>query len=173
MSTPCMPCCLALTAALFWTVSAAAATWPRSAGIERGRYVVQIAGCNDCHTAGYAASGGKVPESQWLTGAALGWRGPWGTTYPSNLRRYMHTVSEAQWLQIARSTQYRPPMPWMSLHAMSDVDLRSVYRFVRHLGPAGEAAPTYVPPGARPQTPFVQFPAEPAGARAEAPAAPR
>ncbi len=58
--------------------------------VERGRYLIQIAGCNDCHTANYAPSGGKVPEKEWLTGDALGWRGPWGTTYPTNLRLYMH-----------------------------------------------------------------------------------
>ena len=34
--------------------------------IARGRYIAQIAGCNDCHTAGYAPSGGKVPEKDWL-----------------------------------------------------------------------------------------------------------
>lgn len=45
--------------------------------VERGRYLVKIAGCNDCHTAGYAISAGKVDEKQWLTGDALGWRGPW------------------------------------------------------------------------------------------------
>src|SRR5882672_998171 len=48
---------------------------------ERGSYLAVIAGCNDCHTPGYAESGGKVPESQWLTGTLLGWSGPWGTTY--------------------------------------------------------------------------------------------
>jgi hypothetical protein len=51
----------------------------------RGKYVLQIAGCNDCHTPGYTASGGKVEERLWLTGDQLGWRGPWGTTYASNL----------------------------------------------------------------------------------------
>lgn len=40
--------------------------------IERGRYLVEIAGCNDCHTLGYAQSGGQVPESTWLTGDSLG-----------------------------------------------------------------------------------------------------
>lgn len=96
-------CGLAVTAALLWTVSADAAPPPRSAGIERGRYPVRIAGCNDGHTAGYAASGGKSPESQWLTGNALGWRDPRDTRYPGNLRRHMHTFSEAQWVQIART----------------------------------------------------------------------
>ena len=36
------------------------------------------------HTAGYAASDGAVPEADWLTGDALGWRGPWGTTRASS-----------------------------------------------------------------------------------------
>jgi hypothetical protein len=44
--------------------------------IERGRYLIRIAGCNDCHTANYAMRGGKVPEAEWLTGDDLGWRGP-------------------------------------------------------------------------------------------------
>ena len=30
--------------------------------VERGRYLVQIAGCNDCHTAGYVQAGGSIPE---------------------------------------------------------------------------------------------------------------
>ena len=53
--------------------------------VDRGRYLVKIAGCNDCHTAGYAAAAGNVPESAWLTGDTLGWRGAWGTTYAANL----------------------------------------------------------------------------------------
>lgn len=37
--------------------------------IQRGRYLVKVAGCNDCHTAGYAISGGKVPNrnGSWAT----------------------------------------------------------------------------------------------------------
>ena len=36
--------------------------------IKRGRYLVQIGGCNDCHTAGYAETAGNVPTDAWLTG---------------------------------------------------------------------------------------------------------
>ena len=129
--------------------------------IERGRYIVKIAGCNDCHTPGYAPTGGKVPEEKWLVGDQVGWRGPWGTTYPSNLRLYVQTVSEEQWLKIAHSAQYRPPMPWFALRDMSRQDLRALYRFVKHLGPAGEAAPTYLPPGQEPKGPVVTFPQPP------------
>lgn len=129
--------------------------------IERGRYLVKIAGCNDCHTPGYAQTGGKVPVKQWLTGDHLGWRGPWGTTYPSNLRLYMGKLSEDQWLKVARTAEFRPPMPWFALHDMKIQDLRAIYKFVRHLGPAGEPAPAYVPPGQEPKGPFVLFPEPP------------
>jgi mono/diheme cytochrome c family protein len=129
--------------------------------IQRGKYLVKISGCNDCHTPGYAMSGGKVPESQWLTGDALGWRGPWGTTYPANLRLYMRDMSEANWLHRAKNVETRPPMPWFTLRDMTEPDLRAIYKYVNALGPAGEPAPSYVPPGHEPKTPYVQFPAPP------------
>src|SRR5688572_14743607 len=50
--------------------------------IDRGRYLVQVSGCNDCHTRGYAEKAGKIDEKDWLLGDVLGWQGPWGTTYP-------------------------------------------------------------------------------------------
>src|SRR5262245_48025935 len=54
--------------------------------IERGRYLSIIGGCNDCHTSGFAPRDGQVPESEWLMSAALGFSGPWKTTYAPNLR---------------------------------------------------------------------------------------
>lgn len=132
---------------------------PRS--IERGRYVVQLGGCNDCHTPGFAQNAGNVPEQAWLVGDTLGWRGGWGTTYASNLRLRLADMSEAQWIDYARTLQARPPMPFWVLNAMSDADLRDVYRFVRALGPAGAKAPAYLPPGQTPAGPFVQFPVPP------------
>jgi len=129
--------------------------------VQRGRYLVKIGGCNDCHTAGYAPSGGKVPEKNWLTGDLLGWRGPWGTTYPPNLRLFMRGMSEDQWVKLAKTFRTRPPMPWFALHDMTKKDLRAIYRFVRYLGPAGVPAPAALPPGETPKTPYVQFPAPP------------
>ena len=133
----------------------------KEAQIERGRYLVKVAGCNDCHTAGYAMTGGKIPESQWLLGDKLGWRGPWGTTYPVNLRLYMAPLSERQWVHVAKKMETRPPMPWFALHDMTERDLKAIYTYVKHLGPAGERAPAFVPPEKEPQGPVVQFPAPP------------
>ena len=64
--------------------------------IRHGRYLIQTTGCNDCHTPGYMQKDGQVPESEWLTGDAMGWQGPWGTTYPANLRLLAHSITEAQ-----------------------------------------------------------------------------
>lgn len=154
---------VALAAALGLSVTAtfAAGDKARDSAHERGRYIVEIGGCNDCHTPGYAMSGGKVDERQWLTGDALGWRGPWGTTYPVNLRLYVQQLSEKQWVDKARHLEARPPMPYWALNRMTDGDLRALYRFIHDLGPAGVPAPAYVPPNQEPKPPYVTFPAPP------------
>jgi mono/diheme cytochrome c family protein len=128
------------------------------AAIDRGRYLVKTAGCNDCHTAGYAAAAGNVGESMWLLGDNVGWEGPWGTTYPINLRLFMESITAEQWLQIAR-TPARPPMPWFALRDMTDDDLLAIYHYARSLGAAGKHAPSYVPPGQTAKTPVIKFPA--------------
>lgn len=132
-----------------------------SKSIERGRYLVKIAGCNDCHTSGYAQTGGRVPEKQWLTGTQVGWRGPWGTTYPTNLRLFLQSLSEEQWVNMAKTAEFRPPMPWFALHDMTNQDLRAIYRFIRYLGPAGEPAPNFVSPGQKPKGAYILFPPPP------------
>ncbi len=129
--------------------------------VERGRYLVKIAGCNDCHTPGYARTGGKIPEKDWLVGDRLGWRGPWGTTYPVNLRLYIGNLSEDRWVEVAHTAQFRPPMPWFALRDMTKQDLRALYRFIRYLGPAGESVPAYLPPDQTPREPYILFPEVP------------
>ncbi len=137
------------------------AAYGKAASIEQGRYLARIAGCNDCHTAGYMASAGNVPEAQWLLGDTLGWQGDWGTTYAINLRLYVQDMSEEQWVTLARTKESRPPMPWFSLREMKDADLRAIYRFLRYLGPAGEPAPAFVPPGQVVAGPVARFPSPP------------
>jgi mono/diheme cytochrome c family protein len=124
--------------------------------IRHGRYLIQTSGCNDCHTPGYMQKDGQVPENEWLTGDALGWQGPWGTTYPANLRLLFSQIDEAAWLARARLPM-RPPMPSPSLRAMSDADLRAIYRYVKSLEVKGPAAPAYVPPGGKVATPYLDL----------------
>jgi mono/diheme cytochrome c family protein len=147
------------------TSSGCAGTEHGTTMIEQGRYLAQVAGCNDCHTPGYLMRNGQIPESQWLTGDSFGWRGPWGTTYASNLRLFVKDMSEDQWVQVARTLKRRPPMPWYTLNEMREDDLRALYRFIRSLGEPGKPAPAYLPPGQEPATPYALFPSPP-GARA-------
>jgi len=147
-------CAFALGLVLLQSALANAAA--PTAEMARGRYLVAIGGCNDCHTAGYAESVGQVPEREWLTGATVGFQGPWGTTYAANLRLAAADLSEAAWVTRAR-TSLRPPMPSTSLQVMTDKDLRAIYRFIRGLGAKGDAAPAYVPPGGLVMTPVIDF----------------
>lgn len=152
-------------AALSALVAAGAPASAPAAGddgaIARGRYLVQTSGCNDCHTPGYLMAEGKVPVDKWLTGDRFGWRGPWGTTYASNLRLFMAGLSEDEWLTEAKELRRRPPMPWFSLNIMHEDDLRAIYRFTRSLGAPGEPAPAYVPPDQEPPPPYALFPSPP------------
>jgi mono/diheme cytochrome c family protein len=125
--------------------------------VARGEYLVKIAGCNDCHTPAYGEKGGDVSKEQWLVGSPLGFNGPWGTTYAANLRLKLAEMDEDTWLKYSGELHTRPIMPDYNVRAMSEDDRRALYRFVRSLGPAGEKAPDYLPPGRQPPLPYMQM----------------
>lgn len=129
----------------------------QSSSIERGRYLSVIAGCNECHTAGFAPSGGKIPESEWLLGDTIGFKGPWGTSYPINLRKLFSGLSKEAWIALARSANSRPPMPSYILKTMPDSDLIALYDFIRSLGDGGQLMPAALAPGVTPTTPYFVF----------------
>ena len=131
---------------------------PSDGEVQRGKYLIKIMGCNDCHTPGYAQAAGKVPESAWLTGDSLGYKGPWGTTYPTNLRLLFNGMSKSDWMKYAKSVETRPPMPWFNMRALSDRDLGALYAYMKALGPAGQPAPAYVPPAKQPAGPVIRWP---------------
>ena len=104
-----------------------------------------------------------MPLERWLTGNPVGYRGPGGTTYASNLRLLVSQMSEAEWIDSYSDQELRPPMPWWGLHDMSAEDLGAMYTFIESLGPAGEPTPAFVPPSREPETPFiVMVPEQPA-----------
>jgi len=124
--------------------------------VTRGAQVAVTAGCHDCHTAGYAESGGKIDPAAALVGSPLGWQGPWGTTYAANLRLIAKDKgSEDAFLQYAKTFQAKPPMPFFNVHAMDESDIRSLYQYIVSLGEPGAAVPEYVPPGQEPKTPYI------------------
>lgn len=125
--------------------------------IVAGKYLVTIAGCNDCHTEGYLMYGGQVPEEDWLAGSSVGWQGPWGTTYPANLRLRAQEWDEETWVMTLKNRKDLPPMPWMNMNKMSEEDMRSIFRYIKSLGPKGEHVPLAVAPNVAPQTPYLSL----------------
>jgi mono/diheme cytochrome c family protein len=119
-----------------------------------GKYLVTTGGCNDCHTPG-VMQGINVPEERWLIGLPVGFRGPWGTSYPTNLRRSVEVYTQESFVKTMKTRNANPPMPWSALHAMTDEDLGAIYAYIRSLGPAGDPAPKALPPGQEPTTPYI------------------
>jgi mono/diheme cytochrome c family protein len=148
-------------AAVLWLlVAGQGAAVASEAGVDarvaRGKYLVTISGCNDCHTPGFGEANGATPERDWLVGSPVGFQGPWGTSYAANLRLVIGSMSESEWVAHARKERL-PPMPWFNLARMTDPDLRAMYAYVKSLGPAGTAAPAYVAPGGKVTTPYIVF----------------
>lgn len=157
------------------TTAAATPAMPSDADLlAQGEYLVKIAGCNDCHTPGYMQAAGEVPKDQWLVGNTLGFHGPWGTTFAVNLRMKAAEMDEAAWIKYTGELHTRPMMPDFAVRAMRESDRVAIYRFIRSLGPVGEPAPAYLPPGEAPTAPYFQMvlPPAPEGAPAAAAMAP-
>ncbi len=128
-----------------------------SDSIAAGRYLVIVGGCNDCHTPGYMENAASVSEDVWLTGTPIGFRGPWGTSYPRNLRLTASQMDADTWVQTLHTRTALPPMPWVNVNSMSERDLRAIYHYIRSLSPIGDPAPLPVPPGQEPTTPYIDF----------------
>jgi|AntRauTorcE11897_2_1112592.scaffolds.fasta_scaffold21038_3 mono/diheme cytochrome c family protein len=125
--------------------------------IEAGRYLAIVAGCNDCHTHEYLMREGQIPEQEWFAGSPMGWRGPWGTTYASNLRLRVQEMSEDAWVNTLHTRNAMPPMPWFNVKNLSDQDARALYQYIKSLGPKGEKMPAALSPGKEPQTPYLSL----------------
>lgn len=134
--------------------AASGATRSQTDSIARGKYLVAFGACNDCHTPGWRESFGGVPVSKWMIGSSIGFRGPWGTVYPANVRQRFAQISEDDWLAMIRTRDGHPPMTWHDLRALTIDDRRSIYRFIRSLGSAGSASLPDLPPQREPKTPY-------------------
>ena len=63
-------------------------------------------------------------------------------------------------------------MPDFAIRAMHEDDRSALYRFIKSLGPGGQKAPEYLPPGQTPPLPYMQMvlPPPPAAAPPAPPA---
>ena len=126
--------------------------------IERGRHMIKTMGCNSCHTPDYMVKRSNILEEDWLVGGTLGFRGPQGTSYPTNLRLLLNNMSEEDWLVLTKQMREDSPMSWVMLSKTPEQDLRAIYKFVKYLGLKGTPALPRLAAGVLPTTQYVDYP---------------
>ena len=141
-------CFLAVAAACAGSASAPAVA--DEAQIERGKYLVTIAGCNDCHTPGYFL--GKPDFSHTLGGSDVGFGVPGvGTFVGANLTSDKET-GLGGWTDdqiIAAFTKgmrpdgrkLAPMMPYEGLSHLSQDDAHAIVAYLRSLPAVKHAVP--------------------------------
>lgn len=153
---------LTVAAILSGAAFAANASSSNQKAIKHGEFLVGYGGCQDCHTPGWGENGGHAPKNELLTGGGMNFQGPWGTTYPPNLRLYFDKLTAQEWIQNARTLKTRPAMPYWIFRYLSDKDLSDIYAYIHSLGPAGKPAHPDVPPGQDAPPPYLKLVLPPA-----------
>ena len=148
---------ISVAAAMMAAATMAHANEPAAPGADYGKTVSIIGGCNDCHTADYNMKGGVINPDTALKGNPVGYQGPWGTTYAMNLRILAASMTEDGWVNFLQTFTARPPMPYYNVHALDEIQMRSLYQYIVSLGAPGDPAPDYVPPGQKPKFPYAVF----------------
>lgn len=126
------------------------------AQVARGRYLVQIAGCSDCHTPGHFL--GQPDASRFLGGSDVGFEIPGvGIVYGPNLTpddaTGLGTWSAEQIVAALRTGATPegrglvPVMPWPNLSALSDEDAYAIAAYLNSLDPVQHKVPGPIPPG--------------------------
>ncbi len=118
--------------------------------IERGRYLVTIASCIDCHTAGYFL--GKPDMTRQLAGSDVGFEIPgWGVFYGPNLTPDKETGlggwTDAQIAAAIASgrrpdgRQLAPIMPWRAFATLTKPDVSAIIAYLKSLPPVRSKVP--------------------------------
>jgi mono/diheme cytochrome c family protein len=118
--------------------------------VERGKYLVSLAGCTDCHTPGYFL--GKPDMARYLGGSDVGFELPGlGSFYGRNLTPDKETGigswSEAQ-IVTAFSTGVRPDgrelapiMPWRAFANLTQSDKMAIAAFLKSIPAVNHKVP--------------------------------
>ena len=138
---------LALAAGAALAVSAAFAA---DRQVERGKYFITIAGCNDCHTPGYFL--GKPDFSRTLSGSDVGFAIPGeGVFVPPNLTPDKETGlggwTDDQIIDAITKgvrpdgRKLAPIMPYQELSRLTSDDAHAIVAYLRGLPPVEHAVP--------------------------------
>ena len=134
-------------AALAAVVATAAAADPQT---ERGKYLVSLGGCNDCHTPGYFL--GKPDFSRALGGSEVGFELPGlGVFHGPNLTPDKETglgnwtaeeiVAAIKKGQRPDGRELAPIMPWRGLSVLTQEDALAIAAYLKSLPPVKNKVP--------------------------------
>lgn len=135
----------------------------QDAQIGRGKYLVNLGGCNDCHTPGYFF--GKPDMARFLGGSEVGFEIPGlGVFHGPNLTPHPET-GLGKWsageIATAITTGKRPDgrvlapiMPWHAFANLAAGDVRAIVAFLQSLPPVENKVPGPFGPSEKP-TSFV------------------
>jgi mono/diheme cytochrome c family protein len=137
---------LAVSVALIGLVSPAIADETQ---IERGRYLVNLGGCHDCHTPGYFL--GKPDMTQYLGGSDVGLSVPAGVFVGRNLTPDKETglgTWTKEQIITAFSAGKRPDgrelapiMPWEAFSHLTDADKDAIASYLQSIPAVKNAVP--------------------------------
>lgn len=140
-------------AAIVAPLAAAAAD---EAQLARGKYLVGIAGCMDCHTPGYFF--GKPDMAKYLGGSDVGFEIPGlgvfiGRNITPDKETGIGSWSQAQ-IVTAIQTGVRPDgrvlapiMPWHAFATLTKEDVTAIAAFLQSVPPVSHAVPGPFGPG--------------------------
>jgi mono/diheme cytochrome c family protein len=131
--------------------------------VARGKYLVTIASCSDCHTPGHLR--GEPDMSRFLGGSDVGFGVPGlGTFYGRNLTPDKETGlgnwSTADIVHALKTgvrpdgRELAPAMPWRAFSHLTDADADAIAVFLKTLPPVSNKVPGPFGPNEKP-TSFV------------------
>ncbi|MBX5472869.1 MAG: c-type cytochrome [Acetobacteraceae bacterium] len=132
--------------------------------VTRGKYLVTIMGCGDCHTPGYFL--GKPDLAHPLSGSDVGFEVPgagihWGPNLTPDRETGLGQWSDKEIITAIRKGVTRdgrhliPVMPYRNFSVLTDRDARAIVAYLRTLPPVRHAVPQPVPPGEKASAPYM------------------
>ncbi len=134
--------------------------------IERGRYLVNVAGCGDCHTPGHLF--GKPDDTRLLGGSDVAFEvAGLGVFVPPNLTPDP-TTGLGAWsrdeIVTAVTTGVRPDgrvlapiMPWRGFAILTKADANAIADYLLSLPPVSHKVPGPFGPGEKPEIPIMKI----------------
>jgi len=103
---------------------------------------------------------GMIGPEKWgalTTNDMTAWVGPWGVSFPANLtpdnRTGLGAWTEEMFIKTMRTGRHLgvgreilPPMPWYTLAALTDGDLKAIFAYLKSIKPIENEVPQPIPP---------------------------